>query len=185
MPKGIYIHKKHTNDIKDKMRISHLGKKYKPMSIQGRENIKKGLRSKKEWRGEFPKCIDCNKQLTSFVQRCIKCSGIKKRNENSPLWITDRTKLKKSDKKHLDYQYKMWMLEVKKRDNWKCRLLNSECNGRLEAHHILNWIDHPELRYIINNGITLCAFHHPIGREKEKRMIPIFQELLSVSEEIF
>lgn len=75
------------------------------------------------------------------------------------------------------------MLEVKKRDNWKCKLLSSNCKGRLEAHHIFNWVDYPELRYVVNNGITLCAFHHPRGREEEKRMIPIFQELLSVSKD--
>lgn len=107
-----------------------------------------------------------------------KGKGIK-----SPAWKKDRTKLKKSEKKHLDVQYKYWMLEVKKRDRWKCRLLNSDCKGRLESHHIFNWKDFPELRYIITNGITLCVFHHPRGREKEKRMIPIFQELLSVSKE--
>ena len=90
---------------------------------------------------------------------------------------------KKSEKKHLDTTYKYWMLEVKKRDGWKCRLLSSDCKGRLESHHIFNWNDYPELRYILTNGITLCAFHHPRGRENEKRMIPIFQELLSVSKE--
>jgi hypothetical protein len=77
------------------------------------------------------------------------------------------------------------MLRVKKRDEWKCRLLTSDCKGRLESHHILNWIDYPELRYILTNGITLCAFHHPRKWEEEKRMIPIFQELLSVSKEQF
>ena len=105
------------------------------------------------------------------------------RGENSPVYIKDRTKLKKSEKKHLDSAYINWMLEVKKRDGWKCRLLNSDCKGRLESHHIFNWIDYPELRYILTNGITLCAFHHPRGREEEKRMIPILQELLSVSKE--
>ena len=103
--------------------------------------------------------------------------------ENNWKWKKDRTQLVKSEKKHLDGRYREWMFSVKNRDNWKCRLLSSECKGRLESHHILNWKNYPELRYIINNGITLCAFHHPRGREEEKRMIPIFQELLSVSKE--
>jgi NUMOD3 motif-containing protein len=55
--------------------------------------------------------------------------------------------------------------------------------GRLEAHHILNWREYPELRYDINNGITLCHAHHPRKRAEEKRMVSYFTELLSVSKE--
>lgn len=35
-----------------------------------------------------------------------------------------------------------------------------------------------ETRYEINNGITLCHFHHPRKREKEKELSPFFQELI-------
>lgn len=104
------------------------------------------------------------------------------KGEKNHNWIKDRTKLKKHERKDLDTQYQYWGQRVKEKDNFKCRLASSGCSGRLEAHHIFNWIDYPGLRYIINNGITLCAFHHPHGREEEKRMISIFQELLSVSE---
>jgi len=96
-----------------------------------------------------------------------------------PRWIPDRTKLKKSENKMHDVQYIYWAKQVKNRDHWKCRLLNSDCNGRLEAHHILNWIDHPELRYQINNGITLCHAHHPRGRENEAKLSPYLMTLVS------
>lgn len=59
---------------------------------------------------------------------------------------------------------------------------NKDCKGRLEAHHILNWMDYPELRYEINNGITLCHAHHPRGRAKEKQLSPFYQELVASSE---
>jgi hypothetical protein len=101
--------------------------------------------------------------------------------EKNPHWKKDRSKLKSSEKKHLNTQYMYWSKGVKDRDSWKCRLSNSDCKGRLESHHIQNWIDYPELRYEINNGITLCRFHHPLKWEEEKRMIPVFTELLSVS----
>lgn len=92
--------------------------------------------------------------------------------------IKDRTLLKKDRNKAYDTQYKYWMLEVKKRDKWKCKISDCNCSGRLEAHHILNWRDHPELRYNINNGITLCRFHHPKKRVEEKKLSPYFQELV-------
>lgn len=94
-------------------------------------------------------------------------------------WISDRTKLKISEKKHLDVKYMYWMRTVKNRDGWKCKILNSDCKGRLEAHHILNWVDYPELRYELNNGITLCVAHHPRKRAEEKKLSPYFMELIS------
>lgn len=99
--------------------------------------------------------------------------------ENNPNWIADRTQLVKSEKKHLDYQYRLWMLSVKNRDNWKCRIINSDCKGKLESHHILNWKDYPELRYEINNGITLCHAHHPRGRSNEAKLSPYLQKLVA------
>ena len=102
-----------------------------------------------------------------------------KRGKESHRWIEDRTKLKVDEKKHLDTKYKYWMLSVKKRDNWKCKINNSDCSGRLESHHILSWKDFPELRYEINNGITLCISHHPRSRAKEKELSPYFKDLIS------
>ena len=110
-----------------------------------------------------------------------KMSNSAKKGVESHFWIKDRTQLKKSDDRREDTQNIYWRREIRKRDANKCTLASEECKGRIEVHHIFDWINYPKLRYIINNGITLCAFHHPRGREKEKRMIPIFQELLSVS----
>ncbi len=104
--------------------------------------------------------------------------------DKNPCWRGGLENRKPSEKKHLCSKYVGWMKQVKNRDNWKCRMANEDCNGRLEAHHILNWIDYPELRYEINNGITLCHSHHPRRREEEKRLIPTFVGLVSVSSKI-
>lgn len=98
--------------------------------------------------------------------------------EKSYRYIKDRSKLKKSDNRKKDYAYKEWRKKIYNRDSHKCRLISSECKGRIEAHHIFGWTDYPELRYIENNGICVCIFHHPHGRKNEERMRPIFQELL-------
>ncbi len=145
-----------------------MGKKLSPEHIRKISEYRKGKSS--PFKGKHHKLKYPSKWQSMF-------------RENHPRWIKDRSKLKVNPKKHLDSSYKYWMLEVKKRDKWKCRIINSDCKGRLESHHILNWIEYPELRYDINNGITLCAFHHPRGREKEKRMVSTFMELLSVSKE--
>ena len=100
--------------------------------------------------------------------------GVKKYN-----YIKDRTQLKKSEKKHLDSRYREWMFVIKNRDNWKCVINNSDCNGRLEAHHIFSWRSYPGLRYDVNNGITLCKFHHPRKRDDEQRLISKFKKIIS------
>lgn len=100
------------------------------------------------------------------------------KGKDSPCWIKDRTKLKK-DNRHNNSAYKEWRMSVYSRDNFKCKINNYDCKGRLEAHHILTWRDYPELRYEINNGITLCHAHHPLKRAEEKRLSSYFQELIN------
>ena len=102
-----------------------------------------------------------------------------RKGEKHGNYIKDRTKLVTSEKKHLDTKYREWMFSVKKRDGWKCRIINADCKGRLESHHILNWKEYPELRYEINNGITLCHAHHPRGRKNEARLSPYFKKLVA------
>ena len=77
-------------------------------------------------------------------------------------------------------KYKEWREKVFKRDGYKCKI-NNNCVVYIQAHHILPWRDYEELRYDVNNGITLCLAHHPRKRAEEKRLAPMFQELVSVS----
>ena len=105
------------------------------------------------------------------------------RGSNHWRWILDRTKLVNygGSEERRSPIYKDWRKRVWVRDNWKCKIDNHDCNGRIEAHHILSYTNYPELRYEINNGITLCHAHHPRKRAEEKLMMPVFQELLGVS----
>lgn len=102
------------------------------------------------------------------------------KGENHYRWIKDRSKLKKSDRRN-DSLYREWRANVWKRDAFKCKLANQDCQGRIEAHHILNWQNFPEFRYQLNNGITVCHAHHPRKRAEEKQLVPIFNELVLAS----
>lgn len=100
------------------------------------------------------------------------------KGEKAYQWITDRTQLKKSDRNGKSSACTLWRMEVRTRDGNKCKIANKDCKGQLEVHHILRWADFPELRYDINNGITLCHFHHPRKKYDENRLSPYFRELV-------
>jgi hypothetical protein len=93
-------------------------------------------------------------------------------------WIKDRTQLKDDHRNRGGQLHRDWSNRVKKRDGEKCKMHNFECSNNLVAHHIYSWAKYPELRYNIDNGITLCTFHHPKKRADEKQLIPFFIHLL-------
>lgn len=108
------------------------------------------------WKGGKPKCLDCNKQLSNYnFKRCVSCGQIERWN-------------KKGRKKYPRYvhlcntkEYKNWRLSVFLRDNWTCQNCK-KIGGYLEAHHIKSWSHYADLRYDINNGVTLCKGCHAL-----------------------
>lgn len=54
-------------------------------------------------------------------------------------------------------EYRKWRISVIRRDK-KCVICNS--NEKRVAHHINNGSHHPEERFLVSNGITLCRKCH-------------------------
>lgn len=91
-------------------------------------------------------------------------------------------------------EYKNWRKEIFKRDDYRCQCCN-ERGGKLHGHHILNFSDHSDLMFDINNGITLCKrchykFHkkykkHDNTREQLDEFIKTQKEGLNISKLIF
>lgn len=84
-----------------------------------------------------------------------------------------------SKSQHKGTEYNIWRMAVYTRDNFNCKISNKDCAGKIEAHHILSFTKYPELRYEINNGITLCHSHHPRKMVEEVELAPVFQGLVS------
>jgi len=64
-------------------------------------------------------------------------------------------------------EYRAWRTAVFRRDGFRC--VKCRSRDRIQADHKLRWRDHPELRYDIENGQTLCHEHHVEKTNEERR----------------
>lgn len=174
-PKGF----KHSEETKEKMRRKHNWSSEARLSASIAKIGNKNPAKRVEVKAKISAALTGRKLSAETIEKMRGRTKDKCYN-----WIEDRTKLAKLSNGN-EYRnspaYKEWSRGVRNRDGWKCKISNDDCCGRLEAHHILGYSEHPELRYSLNNGITLCHTHHPRVRSEEKRLSPYFQELVSVS----
>lgn len=83
-------------------------------------------------------------------------AGIKKGSE-SHAWRGGKTP--KSIIIRQSKEHRSWAKQVKERDNYTCQ----ECGkypARVHSHHIKSFAKYPELRFDLDNGITLCIDCH-------------------------
>lgn len=79
-----------------------------------------------------------------------------------------------------DPQYVAWRKAVYKRDKHSCQWPN--CNNKykkLNAHHIKNWAQFPGLRFVVDNGITLCRQHHDQIKGLEEAFASTFMRIVA------
>jgi uncharacterized protein YlzI (FlbEa/FlbD family) len=80
---------------------------------------------------------------------CNACNKNGKLNPNYNPEITDEERKSKRNFFELD----VWRKNVFERDDYTCQITG--INGQINAHHIESWIDNPDLRFEMSNGITL------------------------------
>lgn len=102
------------------------------------------------------KCLVCWTQFVVKKYReesakfcCKKCSEID-RNK----WMgTEANKIRQS------IEWKLWKDSVWARDWYMCKKCNMT-GIEIHSHHIMNFAKYPELRFAIDNWITLCKVCH-------------------------
>jgi len=100
--------------------------------------------------------------------KCPVCAVERRSRENSHLWNPGLTDEERNSDRRLILGYKRWAREVKVRDNFTCQACGIR-GVKLASHHIEAWNHARELRFDVNNGITLCEechndFHDTYGR---------------------
>lgn len=172
MPKGIYNHKKISEETKEKIRQSLKGRKiiWKDKLI-GRKVSKE---SKKKM-SESKKGIKFSETHKKKLSKAKFKNPIQMFGDKNPMWKGGPEFYKASLRQKIEntYQYRQWRSDVFTRDKFTCQ----ECmirGGTLNCHHIEKFSDiinkyniltvedafeYSEL-WNINNGITLCQQCH-------------------------
>jgi len=197
--------RKHTEEEKENMRKIAKERGYgkwmkgKKLTKEHKDNISKGVNKpevinkiaeaslgREPWnKGTKGVMIAWNKgvPMSEKTKEKISISRIGKyMGEEHWKWIKNRNELKRAEasEERRSPAYKYWRKQVYERDGHKCKINNNDCSGRIEAHHILGFAQYPELRYEVNNGITLCHFHHPKKRKEEEELVSFFINLLKL-----
>lgn len=114
---------------------------------------------------------DAMKMITKTLEHRQKLADVRfnkgySRGSKNPRFV-DGNSGKVNERNQVGLVY--WKNSVRRRDQFKCQmcgidgLVECKCCGTkptLHAHHIKSWKDNPELRFDIDNGVTLCEKCH-------------------------
>jgi hypothetical protein len=100
-----------------------------------------------------------------------KKGRISPKGKDHPMWKGGITPINKLIRHSVEFQ--IWHKEVFTKDDYTCRKCKVK-GGRLHAHHIQNFAQYPELRFVVSNGITFCRdchilFHKIYGRRNNNQ----------------
>jgi len=133
--------------------------------------------SKACWANRNPppprQCGHCGGTFTTYDKKAKFCSRrCARKNKTGPLsnaWkggtSLNNERAKASEK------LTEWRNAVYLRDRWTCVFCGTK--GKIHAHHKKPWATHPELRFDVDNGITLCIKCHGDmhGRDFTRRRV--------------
>lgn len=146
-------------------------------SYQSRDTCSKQCANEHSKKIVVRSCVACGKEMTvrpSDVtwRHYLTCSpqcksewqARRQKGEKSHLWKGGKTSEAMIIRTSLEYD--QWRKRVFKRDDYTCHLCKRK-GGKLTAHHIKPFSTHPDLHFVLGNGITLCWPCHTTIRGKE------------------
>jgi len=134
---------------------NHFGKKHSDAS---KEKMSKATKSRKPNRlGKTHS--EASKEKISIAR---KNKAVGKNNGNYKNGEYTAENQKNSWHNIKSFEYRQWRKAVYERDEYTCKGCG-QVGGYLTAHHIKSWAKYPELRFNVDNGITLCEECHKVS----------------------
>lgn len=178
MPKGIFIHKPHTEETKKKIGDSKKGTRVS-IKTEFKKGItpwnkgKTGIYSKQTLQkmgfvSKGRKLTEEHKKKIGLGNKGKKGFGLK--GEMSPRWKGGISHINKLERTKFRQTIQKQVFE---RDDYTCQLCGQR-NGDLQVDHIQSWSEYIELRFSMDNCRTLCMNCHyriTFHREKPKDLI--------------
>ncbi len=146
-PQRHYDLKRHASDLLKNSTMN---------TVKTKDDIKKGIMF--EFEAKLDKCLkDMPNNLGIGV-----IYNFEYINENGE--VASLSKIERCSEKAAE-----WRNAVFQRDEYSCKDCGKK--GHIQAHHIKSWAVHPELRYNINNGVTLCLLCHAKRHPRKAKLI--------------
>lgn len=146
----------------EKQRKDLTGQKFGMLTVICMDEEKSHNSNKTYW---FCKCDCGNPNLKSIAGTHLTLGNIRScgclehpSGERNPNWkggITPQRMLARSNSK-----YEKWREAVYKKDWYTCQCCGESHGIEKQAHHFYNFSENEELRYDVDNGITLCKNCH-------------------------
>lgn len=145
---GIWLNKKMSADARSKMSAAKKGKSLTP---EHRAKIAETMTGK-------PHPSIHHKQSLETKQK----KSIALRGEKSSAWKGGISQI--NDRIRASFKFREWRIAVFQRDHYTCQKCGSKhqkgSRPILNVHHIKPFAQYPELRFNIENGLTLCKKCH-------------------------
>lgn len=135
----------HSEETKRKMSEARKGRVNSRESIEKNRIANTGKKRTPEQRAKISKALAGQKRPWHA-------------GENNPNWRGGKTEESKIIRCSLEYR--QWRTAVFERDNYLCIIGGKEHGNKLNADHIKPFATHPELRFAVDNGRTLCEECH-------------------------
>jgi hypothetical protein len=196
----------HTEETKLKIRFKKLGI---PSGKKGKKFPQYSGVNSRSWKGGWPKCSVCNIEIGRGAKTCLTHRDMKTIVEkravtrllkgNYPAWNKGQKGFM-AGPKHYNWkggitpihntirgslEYKLWQESVLSRDGHICQKCGEDRVKYLTAHHILNFSNHIELRFAIDNGVTFCRLCHKEFHKRYKKrnnnLVQVHEFLTSIT----